>query len=108
MPCCSRVACVNTALDSTLGQASITALQCVVCCRLAIVGGGYIAAEQACIYNNFGTEVSMYYRGKHILSGMYLLVDRVAICCSNQKGILGFVLELQWLCVMCGVLCVYV
>lgn len=47
-------------------------LMSFVYCRLAIVGGGYIAAEQACIYNNFGTEVSMYYRGKHILAGRLL------------------------------------
>ena len=40
------------------------------CCRLAIVGGGYIAAEQACIYSNFGADVHMFYRGKNILSGI--------------------------------------
>ena len=38
-------------------------------CRLAIVGGGYIAAEQACIYRNFGADVHMFFRGAHILGG---------------------------------------
>ena len=38
-------------------------------CRLVIVGGGYIAAEQACIYKNFGADVHMFFRGKHMLAG---------------------------------------
>ena len=34
-----------------------------------IIGGGYIAAEQACIYRNFGADVHMFFRGAHILGG---------------------------------------
>ncbi|DBB10474.1 TPA: hypothetical protein ACH3X3_002016 [Trebouxia sp. C0006] len=37
--------------------------------RLVIIGGGYIAAEQACIYRNFGADVHMFFRGAHILGG---------------------------------------
>ncbi|KAL3141448.1 hypothetical protein ABBQ32_005016 [Trebouxia sp. C0010 RCD-2024] len=37
--------------------------------KLVIVGGGYIAAEQACIYRNFGADVHMFFRGKHMLAG---------------------------------------
>ncbi len=42
---------------------------CNDACRLVIVGGGYIAAEQACIYRNFGADVHMFFRGAHILGG---------------------------------------
>lgn len=37
--------------------------------RAAIVGGGYIASEFACILNGFGTQVTQYYRGEQILRG---------------------------------------
>ena len=37
--------------------------------RAAIVGGGYIASEFACILNGFGTQVTQYYRGPQILRG---------------------------------------
>ena len=31
--------------------------------RVAMIGGGYIACEQASIYNNFGAEVHLLVRG---------------------------------------------
>ena len=37
--------------------------------RIAIVGGGYIAVEFAGIFNGFGSEVSLLYRGEQILRG---------------------------------------
>ena len=37
--------------------------------RAAIVGGGYIASEFACILNGLGVKVSQYYRGAQILRG---------------------------------------
>lgn len=37
--------------------------------RALIVGGGYIASEFACILRGFGVNVTMYYRGEHILRG---------------------------------------
>ena len=53
----------------------------VVCCRcrLAIVGGGYLAAEPACIQNNLGADVHMFYRGKHMLSGKHAAQTRDAL-----------------------------
>ena len=33
------------------------------CCRVGMIGGGYIACEQASIYNNFGAEVHFFIRG---------------------------------------------
>lgn len=36
---------------------------------MVIVGAGYIACEQACIFNNFGTEVHMLYMEDVALSG---------------------------------------
>lgn len=50
------------------------------CCRLAIVGGGYIAAEQACIYRNFGADVHMFFRGKHILAGKHAPFNNFPVC----------------------------
>ena len=41
----------------------------VTACRLVIVGGGYIAAEQCCIYNGFGADVHLFFRGEHMLNG---------------------------------------
>ena len=38
-------------------------------CRLVIVGAGYIACEQACIFNNFGSEVHMLYMEDVALQG---------------------------------------
>ena len=37
--------------------------------RVAVVGGGYIASEFACILNGLGVKVSQYYRGAQILRG---------------------------------------
>eukprot|EP00891_Asterochloris_glomerata_P007600 jgi/Astpho2/7600/Aster-02504 len=37
--------------------------------KLVIVGGGYIAAEQCCIYNGFGADVHLFFRGEHMLNG---------------------------------------
>jgi len=37
--------------------------------RMVIVGAGYIACEQACIFNNFGTEVHMLYMEEVALGG---------------------------------------
>ena len=36
---------------------------------MVIIGGGYIACEFASIFNGFGTEVSIVYRGDRILRG---------------------------------------
>lgn len=36
--------------------------------RLLVVGGGYIAVEFAGVFNGFGTETTVLYRGKEILS----------------------------------------
>lgn len=36
---------------------------------MVIVGAGYIACEQACIFNNFGTEVHMLYMEEVALNG---------------------------------------
>ena len=33
------------------------------------MGGGYIAAEQCCIYNGFGADVHLFFRGEHMLNG---------------------------------------
>ena len=32
-------------------------------CRIVMIGGGYIACEQACIYTKFGAEVHFLIRG---------------------------------------------
>jgi len=37
--------------------------------RLAVVGGGYIASEFACIFNGLGSEVTQLYRSEQILRG---------------------------------------
>lgn len=37
--------------------------------KMVIVGAGYIACEQACIFNNFGTEVHMLYMEEVALGG---------------------------------------
>lgn len=37
--------------------------------RMVIVGAGYIACEQACIFNNFGSEVHMLYMEEVALGG---------------------------------------
>ena len=37
-------------------------------CRVVMVGGGYIACEQASIYNNMGAEVHFLIRGVRALS----------------------------------------
>lgn len=39
---------------------------------MVIVGAGYIACEQACIFNNFGTEVHMLYMEDTALAGQPL------------------------------------
>ena len=52
--------------------------------RLAIVGGGYIAAEQACIYKNFGAEVHMFFRGKHMLAGKRFW--KLPVCLSARSS----------------------
>ena len=36
---------------------------------IAVVGGGYIALEMACIFRGLGTEVTLIYRGPHPLRG---------------------------------------
>ena len=36
---------------------------------MVIIGGGYIACEFASIFNGFGTEVTIVYRGDRILRG---------------------------------------
>lgn len=38
--------------------------------RLAVVGGGYIAAEMACMFLRFGSRVTVIYRGERLLKGM--------------------------------------
>lgn len=38
---------------------------------MVIVGAGYIACEQACIFNNFGTEVHMLYMEEVALQGAH-------------------------------------
>ena len=38
---------------------------------MVIVGAGYIACEQACIFNNFGTEVHMLYMDDVALQGVH-------------------------------------
>ena len=38
---------------------------------MVIVGAGYIACEQACIFNNFGTEVHMLYMEEIALAGQH-------------------------------------
>ncbi|MFX7507113.1 NAD-binding protein, partial [Acinetobacter baumannii] len=37
--------------------------------RIVIQGGGYIALEFACIFANFGSDVTVVYRGDNILRG---------------------------------------
>ncbi|AOJ26072.1 glutathione-disulfide reductase [Burkholderia seminalis] len=37
--------------------------------RIAVVGGGYIAVEFAGIFNGFGSQVDLFYRGEKILRG---------------------------------------
>nr|WP_175802486.1 glutathione-disulfide reductase [Burkholderia anthina] len=37
--------------------------------RIAVVGGGYIAVEFAGIFNGFGSQVDLFYRGEMILRG---------------------------------------
>ena len=44
------------------------------CCRVGMIGGGYIACEQASIYNNFGAEVHFFIRGVRFLP--YQQMDR--------------------------------
>lgn len=61
-------------------------------CRLAIVGGGYIAAEQACIYRNFGADVHMFFRGAHILGGQ---PSALTVCLSLFHAVAQMLL---WLC----------
>lgn len=39
------------------------AMACVCACRIVMVGGGYIACEQASIYNALGSEVHFLIRG---------------------------------------------
>ena len=53
-------------------------------CRMVIVGAGYIACEQACIFNNFGTEVHMLYMEEVALNGeLYILpISLVSTKCS--------------------------
>lgn len=63
------LSCVTSCIPFPHHLLSVTLVCC--CCRLAIVGGGYIAAEQACIYRNFGADVHMFFRGKHILAGKH-------------------------------------
>ncbi|WP_034292289.1 glutathione-disulfide reductase [Herbaspirillum sp. RV1423] len=38
--------------------------------RTVVLGGGYIAVELASILNGLGSEVTLVYRGKHLLRGM--------------------------------------
>lgn len=38
--------------------------------RSVVLGGGYIAVELAAILNGLGSEVTLVYRGKHLLRGM--------------------------------------
>jgi glutathione reductase (NADPH) len=37
--------------------------------RIAVIGGGYIAVEFACIFHGLGSEVTLAYRGEQILRG---------------------------------------
>src|SRR5215475_6834501 len=37
--------------------------------RIAVIGGGYIAIEFACIFHGLGSEVTLAYRGEQILRG---------------------------------------
>ena len=50
---------------------------------MVIVGAGYIACEQACIFNNFGTEVHMLYMEEVALGGE-LVPQMIIMVSSNQ------------------------
>lgn len=50
---------------------------------MVIVGAGYIACEQACIFNNFGTEVHMLYMEEVALGGE--LVPQMLIMVSSNQ-----------------------
>lgn len=49
---------------------------------MVIVGAGYIACEQACIFNNFGTEVHMLYMEEVALGGE--LIPQIKLILSNN------------------------
>jgi len=51
--------------------------------RMAIVGGGYIACEFACIFNGLGVEVVQLYRSDMILRGFDM--DVREICCDEMR-----------------------
>jgi len=55
--------------------------------RLAVVGGGYIAAEFAGIFNGLGAEVSQLYRGDLFLRGFDNEVRDVAAIEIAKKGV---------------------
>ncbi len=58
---------------------------------MVIVGAGYIACEQACIFNNFGTEVHMLYMEEVALGGeqvsvIIMIIIIIIINNSNDKN----------------------
>ena len=55
--------------------------------KMVIIGGGYIACEFASIFNGFGTEVSIVYRGDRILRGFDNDIRESIEKAFLQKGI---------------------
>ena len=55
--------------------------------KMVIIGGGYIACEFASIFNGFGTEVSIVYRGDRILRDLIMILEKVLRKFFLQKGI---------------------
>ena len=55
--------------------------------KMVIIGGGYIACEFASIFNGFGTEVSIIYRGDRILRGFDNDIRESIEKAFLQKGI---------------------
>lgn len=55
--------------------------------RMVIVGGGYIACEFASIFNGFGCQVDLVYRGAQLLKHFDHGVGRFVIDAMQQKGI---------------------
>ena len=57
------------------------------------MGAGYIACEQACIFNNFGTEVHMLYMEEVALGGelslqiLIIISMTVTVTCIRVKDI---------------------
>ncbi|MET4250010.1 glutathione-disulfide reductase [Bradyrhizobium sp. LA6.7] len=55
--------------------------------RIVIQGGGYIALEFACIFNGYGSDVTVIYRGENILRGFDEDVRKHVRAEMQKKGI---------------------